>query len=123
MTIRKKSGTSPHFYDRRINMRHKLFVYGSLKDPQVQLRIIGRTIEGISDSLIGYKKDKVFLEDIEYPALVAQVNGKIDGLILEVTDDEFVKLDAYETNAYKRITEKLKSGENAFVYILNDKKR
>ena len=104
-------------------MRHKLFVYGSLKDPQVQLRIIGRTIEGISDSLIGYKKDKVFLEDIEYPALVAQVNGKIDGLILEVTDDEFVKLDAYETNAYKRITEKLKSGENAFVYILNDKKR
>lgn len=100
-------------------MTQKLFVYGSLKDPEVQEKVMGKIVKGTPDVLVGYKKDTVHLYGMTYPALVPAGGGRIEGLVLEVMDEDFIPLDEYETDAYKRITEKLESGTEAFVYILN----
>lgn len=93
-----------------------LFVYGTLKDPKVQKEVIGREVEAKEDILKGYSKGEIIIEGKIYPILV-KGTGEISGLVLQVTNEELKKLDEYETAAYRRIEEKLKSGITAWVYV------
>lgn len=93
-----------------------LFVYGTIKDPEVQKRVIGRVAESQNDSLEGYSKSSIVLKGITYSILVKGTE-EIEGVVLQVTEDELKKFDVFETTAYRRIMEKLKSGLNAWVYV------
>lgn len=41
----------------------------------------------------------------------------IEGIVLEISAEELLVADEYETNDYKRVKEKLGSGKEAWVYV------
>jgi len=94
----------------------KLFVYGTLKDPVVQKTVFGRIVEGIPDSLDGYRKTEIAMSDGVFPIIIRESGSAVDGLILEVTREELALIDRYETDAYRRVRVTLKSGQEAWVY-------
>lgn len=88
-----------------------IFVYGTLRDPELQIRIIGRTIDGQPDQLAGYS-----VHYLVYPVALPDDDGVIDGLIYHVTEAELDKIDAYEGSAYVRVRVTLASGQDAWFY-------
>ena len=94
-----------------------LFVYGTLHEPEVQLRLIGRTLASSVDNLSGYERNFSLLPP--YPVAMPSENSSIQGHVLEVTPEELAQFDIYETEAYQRIRVNLQSGKNAWVYIGN----
>ncbi len=104
----------------------KLFVYGTLQNPDIQMRLVGRTITGIPDSLRGFRSHIL----MHYPTALPDADGEISGQVMEVTLDEISHFDEYETSAYLRVRVQLESGIEAWMYqgnpavfgtILNDK--
>lgn len=93
-----------------------LFTYGTIKDPEVQKKVIGRVAESRNDSLEGYSKSSIVLKGITYSILVKGTE-EIKGVVLQLTEDELKKFDVFETAAYRRIMEQLKSGVRAWVYV------
>ena len=106
-----------------------LFSYGTLQHEHVQLSTFGRRLTGERDELPGFEPSLVALED---PQLVASsgrthhanvtFNGRDDsrvtGTVFEVTDTELAAADRYEQRAaYKRLTVRLASGKEAWVYV------
>jgi hypothetical protein len=88
----------------------------------------GRTLEGTSDELPGYKKSLVRIED----AKVVETSGKthhpivqftgnpadmVGGTVFLITREELLNADKYEVSAYRRIAVTLVSGWKAWVYI------
>jgi len=94
-----------------------LFVYGTLHEAEVQLRLIGRTISSEADCLRGYERNFSLLPP--YPVAMPAENAEIQGYVLLVTAEELAKFDIYETEAYQRIRVSLQSGRQAWVYIGN----
>ena len=99
--------------------RSYLFVYGTLKKPAVQKKVLGRIIKGSRDLLEDYKKSKVSVNRKIYPAVIHSIGSKVSGLVISVTSDQLKLIDKYETKAYKRKKVILKSGKNVWVYIRN----
>ncbi|OGY64732.1 MAG: hypothetical protein A3I24_02500 [Candidatus Harrisonbacteria bacterium RIFCSPLOWO2_02_FULL_41_13b] len=99
--------------------KNKLFIYGTLIDPEIQELVWGRKIKGTADILKGYKKSKIKIDGAIYPLIVLSKNGKVEGLVIKVTDDELKKIDKYETDSYKRIEVDLESRKSAWVYVKN----
>jgi gamma-glutamylcyclotransferase (GGCT)/AIG2-like uncharacterized protein YtfP len=93
-------------------MQEHLFVYGTLKDPEIQQHLVGRTIEGTPDRLSGYRSH--FL--LNYPTALPDANGWVHGLILTVTPQELNRFDEYEGTAYERVRVCLESGAEAWMY-------
>ena len=93
-----------------------LFCYGTLLDPQVQRRVIGRTVESRPDALPGYRKDMLLLGCASYYIAVPDPRGEIQGGVIEVTRDELVRIDRYEGDEYERVKVTLVSGKEAWVY-------
>jgi hypothetical protein len=106
-----------------------LFSYGSLQQDDVQLATFGRLLDGRPDALPGFGPALVPIDD---PAVIAALgrthhanvvrNGRDDsrvaGTVFEVTDEELVRVDAYEAAySYTRITARLASGRDAWVYV------
>ncbi len=94
----------------------KLFVYGTLKDPVIRRKAVGRAFSGAPDSLKGWRKTEFFVDGEDYPVIVPDEDGIVDGLIFEVTPAELKTLDDYEEE-YKRIEVVLKSGARAWAYV------
>lgn len=95
-----------------------LFVYGTLREAHIQERLIGRTIEGQSDELRGYRRDWTLFPP--YPvALPSQPEEHIRGVVLELTPEELEVMDVYEGNGYIRIKVNLLSGREVWVYVGN----
>lgn len=81
----------------------KLFIYGTLQDPKVQLYLLGRICEGkfaLVDNYILMRDWPV--EGTAYPRLYPHSAACVVGQIIEVTEQELNLLDEYETTAYKR---------------------
>lgn len=93
-----------------------LFVYGTLQDPQIQSRVFGRVVQGVPDTLDGYRKGEITISGSVYFIAIEAISGVVDGLVLEVTSAELVEIDAYEGNDYRRIRVRLRSGREAWVY-------
>ena len=105
-----------------------LFSYGTLRQPDVQRRVFGREVRGREDELPGYRLSLVEIAD---PAAVAtsgaerhpiakatgQANDTVAGCALRVTPDELARADGYETADYRRVSVRLASGLDAFVYV------
>jgi gamma-glutamylcyclotransferase (GGCT)/AIG2-like uncharacterized protein YtfP len=95
----------------------RLFVYGTLRDPLVQIRVIGRSPTGTVAILDGYERGTIKLGEREYPILdAAAADSHVEGMVLEVSEDELRRLDIYETSAYRRIRVSLRSGGEAWAY-------
>ncbi len=98
-------------------MQNNLFVYGTLKDPQSRKQVLGRVVTGTPDALQGYGMTQIEIGGEVYPALEPKARNIINGLVLQITDEELKKADDYETSAYKRNKVVLKSGTKAWVYL------
>lgn len=91
-----------------------LFVYGTLGDPLIQKRLLGRVIAGTPDTLMGFVR---LTDGLPYPVAVPDATSAIDGLVLQVTSRELARLDLYEGDGYVRVQVSLASGTSAWVYI------
>jgi len=106
----------------------RLFSYGTLQQDNVQIATFGRLLSGKLDSLLGYQKTMVAIEDLE----VVRTSGKthhpivrytgenavsVAGTVFEITDQELELADKYEVSAYIRVVGSLASGGTAWVYV------
>lgn len=97
-----------------------LFSYGTLKDKETQKSVLGRTLKGKSDLLLGYRiSDKKV--NGKYPLIEPSPirTDKVRGKLFQVSNFELYELDSYETYAYKRIEVELDSGTKAWAYVEN----
>lgn len=102
----------------------KIFCYGTLQEPSVQLELIGRTAQGPIDSIENFVvvRDYVDPDDgIAYPRIIPYEDGCVYGRILSFFPEEVIILDAYETDMYKRVEISTKGGEVVQVYMPNQK--
>ncbi len=105
-----------------------LFSYGTLQQADVQQATFGRLLDGRRDTLPAYGRSLVEIRD---PQVVA-TSGKthhpivrwtgnpadvIEGHVFKITPDELARADAYEVADYKRVSVRLGSGLQAFVYV------
>lgn len=95
-----------------------LFSYGTLQQPEIQMSLFERLLEGWPDELVGFERMPIDLDDTRHS--IVRANGRSDsrvsGTVLEVSDGELAKADAYEPAPYKRISVVLASGKEAWVY-------
>ncbi|WP_019927332.1 gamma-glutamylcyclotransferase family protein [Nocardia sp. BMG111209] len=107
---------------------HLLFSYGTLRQPEVQRSVFGRELDGHGDEITGYELGETTITD---PAVIATSGSDrhpilrpattetgIPGTVFTLTDDELATADAYEVAAYTRIRVPLRSGADAWVYVL-----
>jgi gamma-glutamylcyclotransferase (GGCT)/AIG2-like uncharacterized protein YtfP len=104
-----------------------LFSYGTLRQEGVQLASFGRLLKGSADALPGWKREMVEITDPDvlsksgeryHPIVVPGApHDEVAGMVFEITDEELAAADRYEVADYKRITARLKSGLQAWVYV------
>lgn len=97
-----------------------IFSYGTLHDEKVQRAIFGRKLTGKSDTLRGFSLSEAKIMG-QYPVIFRTGNpaDSVAGKIYNISNLELHKTDAYETNAYKRISVELLSGIEAWAYVEN----
>ena len=103
-----------------------LFSYGTLRLPEVQMELFGRKLEGSEDQLPGFRIEAIMIRDEDFLAtggqslqkiaIPSQSDDSIEGLVLEMTEEELLKADAYEPEDYHRIKVRLASGRQAWLY-------
>lgn len=105
-----------------------LFSYGTLQDANVQMSTFSRLLQGHRDELVGYAQSLIAIED---PAVVAtsgkshhpivkftgRQESRVGGTVFEMTDTELANADRYEVASYKRVSTRLASGKQAWVYV------
>lgn len=95
----------------------RLFVYGTLMLDPVQLEIIGRLVSMQPAILDGYDKGVIHLEGGSYPRIERHASHFVEGMVMQVTDDELHRMDIYEGAEYTRIMVTLRDGTQAWVYV------
>jgi len=99
---------------------NKLFIYGTLVDSKIQKEVLNKTFKLTAQTLLGYKIIETKIDGVVYPAVVQDLNGKVEGFTIEVSNEDLQKIDLYETDKYKRIIVSLINGEASWVYIKNE---
>lgn len=106
-----------------------VFAYGTLQQEDVQISTFGRLLRGQGDELVGFERSQVKIEDPQVVATSGKThhanvtyNGRNDsrvsGTVFEITDAELAAADQYEQDAaYKRISARLASGKQVWVYV------
>jgi gamma-glutamylcyclotransferase (GGCT)/AIG2-like uncharacterized protein YtfP len=97
-------------------LTENLFVYGTLKDPQIQKKVLGRRVEGTMDRLPDYKKSTIRLSGRQFPIVKPAAGQSVEGLVIGVTPPELTQIDHYEGQTYQRQKVTLASGRSAWVY-------
>jgi len=98
-------------------MDNKLFVYGTLMDPKIQDKYIGRIVKGVEVFLCGYEKTEIDIDGAVYPLIILNKDSDVEGQILELTDEELLKVDEYEGTVYKRVNVVVGGGLKAWTYV------
>jgi gamma-glutamylcyclotransferase (GGCT)/AIG2-like uncharacterized protein YtfP len=105
-----------------------LFSYGTLQDETVQQTLIGRTLEGAPDEIVGCEQSSVPIEANRVAAagrahnvnliFTGDAAQRVAGTAFEVTDADLAFFDAYEAeDDYRRVQKRLASGREAWVYV------
>jgi gamma-glutamylcyclotransferase (GGCT)/AIG2-like uncharacterized protein YtfP len=97
-----------------------LFVYGTLKDPDIQKQVFGRSTPGTPDLLPGYSMSAIDINGETYPIAFPKEGKEIEGLVLQVSIAELTKTDEWESDTYQRVKVTLKSGKQAWVYSASE---
>ena len=92
-----------------------IFVYGTLLDDTVRGRVLGKDVKGKEDTLEDYIVDMHSVLT-SYPTIIKQDRGSVNGMYFDVDMEDIKKLDRYESEYYKKIEVKLKSGTKSLVY-------
>jgi gamma-glutamylcyclotransferase (GGCT)/AIG2-like uncharacterized protein YtfP len=89
--------------------------------PEVLQSVAGRRLEGTPAILNGYKRLRVI--DQHYPVVVLSGGDSVEGMLyLDLTEQQFRLLDAFEGEEYDRIEAPV-GGATAFVYVLAEEWR
>ena len=104
----------------RLTMPQNLFAYGTLLDPVIQLKIVGRVLEGVPAVLNEYKKRMHTFECGEYPIIEVSALDSVKGVVLALTEKELNFCDLYEGTDYKRVVVTLQKGTTSWVYVVNE---
>ena len=105
-----------------------LFSYGTLQQENVQLASFGRLLDGHDDVMPGFSQTMLEITDPEvirtsgkrFHPVVAPSDDPADsvlGKVFSITAEELAAADRYEVADYKRISVRLASGKEAFVYV------
>ena len=106
-----------------------LFSYGTLQKKNVQIANFGRELTGREDVLPGYVRRMVAIADPKVAALIGESHyanaepssnpqDAVCGAVFQITEQELAAADKYEEAAeYRRISVKLRSGDQAWVYV------
>ena len=108
-----------------------LFSYGTLRQPGVQRATFGRRLEGRPDVLPGFAVSPMTITDPHVVAVsgaavhtIARATGnpadRVEGIVFWVSPDELASADRYESGPIRRISVRLASGAEAFVYVAAD---
>ena len=92
-----------------------IFVYGTLLDDTVRGRVLGKDVKGTEDVLEDYIIDTHSVLT-SYPTIIPLDKGYVNGMYFDVNEEDIKKLDRYESQYYKKIDIKLKSGTKSLVY-------
>ncbi|WP_223198428.1 gamma-glutamylcyclotransferase family protein [Solihabitans fulvus] len=109
----------------------RLFSYGTLQQPEVQLSNFGRLLNGGPDALPGYRTDWVTITDPDviaasgsdrHPIVVStgDIGDLVAGTVFVITATELAAADDYEVDDYRRVLVRLDSGIEAWVYLAAD---
>jgi hypothetical protein len=101
----------------------RLFSYGTLQLPSVQLATFGRRLDGVCDALCGYRVDTIEIVDAEvirtsgsdcHAILVATSNPSdlVEGMVFSISEAELLNADDYE-----RVLARCTSARQAWVYV------
>ena len=105
-----------------------LFSYGTLRQDGVQMATFGRLLKGEPDTLVGYARELIEIEDPDVVAKSGKAHhpivvhtgwseDRVEGTVFEISDDDLERADAYEVEAYRRVLAPLASGLKAWVYV------
>lgn len=97
----------------------RLFSYGSLQQPAVQRRILGREPPGRADEVIGFERVLIARAGKELANVVrnGRADSRVAGTVFEISDADLLVVDAYEaTDSYVRMQAALASGGEAWLY-------
>lgn len=97
-------------------MPQYLFTYGTLRDPRVQRRVIGRVATSHPATLSGWRRVRVMIERVTYPAIIPSRGSSVRGTVVELTARELARFDAYETSRYRRVRVTTTDGTHAWTY-------
>lgn len=107
-----------------------LFSYGTLRQREVQLNTFGRVLDGHADAIVGYELDYLTITD---PRVIATsgsdrhpilrpspfAGAEVPGTVFTITEGELAAADEYEVDDYRRVLVPLRTGEQAWVYVLS----
>ena len=96
----------------------KLFTYGTLQDSEIQQKLFGRILKGKTDILVGYVLSNIVIDGNEYSAVTLKLGEQVQGVVYDLSLDEFKLTEKYEGNSYKIIKTRLLSGVKSWVYVL-----
>jgi gamma-glutamylcyclotransferase (GGCT)/AIG2-like uncharacterized protein YtfP len=105
-----------------------LFSYGTLQDRNVQLTQFGRELRGRPDAMPGYRQSLIAITDPQVVATSGKTHhpivepspnpaDEVAGSVFEITARELAAADEYEVSDYKRVSVRLRSGVQAWVYV------
>jgi hypothetical protein len=105
-----------------------LFSYGTLRQREVQLAVFGRELDGRADVLPGYAVSPLLITDpgviatsgTAHHTIVHETGDPLDlvpGIVFKITQAELAAADEYEVADCQRVTVRLGSGIEAFVYV------
>ena len=104
-----------------------LFSYGTLQHADVQVSTFGRLLQGAPDRLVGFVESSFTVDDPEFVTTsgkadhtMARFTGNesdvVHGTVLDITELELDQADQYEPAGYTRVSVRLASGLEAWVY-------
>lgn len=105
-----------------------LFSYGTLRQREVQVALFGRPLDGRADVLPGHAVVPLRITDPGVIATsgsaehtIARPTGnprdEVPGLVFRITEADLAAADAYEVADCRRVSVRLQSGIEAFVYV------
>lgn len=105
-----------------------LFSYGTLQDKAVQIANFGRELSGSADAMLGYDQHWVEITDPQVLAASGKTHhpilrpgrpdsAPIAGTVFRITPEELAAADSYEVSDYQRVSVRLASGIQAWVYV------
>ena len=106
----------------------RLFSYGTLRQPEVQVTLFGRVVPTAEDVLPGFRLDTVTITDPDVIATSGSAvhpilrrskatDDTVPGAFLELDEAELAAADDYEVDDYERVSVVLASGLKAWVYV------
>jgi hypothetical protein len=106
----------------------RLFSYGTLQLERVQIATFGRRPHGVPGALAGYRLQPMEITDPDVIAISGasmhtnlvlsdDPADEVPGTVFEITAADLAAADEYEVDGYERISVRLRSGVEAYVYI------